>query len=544
MKIKYVCEKCGKEVLKNKFSYKKSGNLNLCTSCIRKRNLLEKYGVENVSQLKNHKEKMIKTNREKYGVDFYRQTQECQDRIKETNLEKYGVENVSQVKEFQDKIKETNLEKYGVENPMQNKDVCAKTQATLKEKYGGGPLTAPGAEEKRLTTIKERYGDDQTVFYSHPGTFVKDLKEYLKSKKMELMEDFPDNLSIYKIKGQIHIKCHCGDTYCMVSSKYLMVTTGCPKHYYTNTSKKELEVKDFIESLGFKTEKYIMKNKKHIDILVPEKNIGFEFDGLYWHSEEALISRQYNPISYHLEKTIQAQNEGIMLIHIFEDEWENKKEIVKNKIKNILGIIEKRIFARKTIIKEIDVKSKNDFLNLYHIQGESVSKINLGCFFENELIGVMTFSTPRISLGNRIKEDRTFELNRYASKYNIIGGASKLLSFFIKNYDPLFIYSYSDKRWSIGRLYLNIGFSFINTSKPNYWYFKNDFKRYHRFNFRKQLLENKLELFDNNKTEYENMLLNGWKRIWDCGNDKWIMKIKKASGSPGPVCETSRREVI
>jgi hypothetical protein len=62
----------------------------------------------------------------------------------------------------------------------------------------------------------------------------------------------------------------------------------------------------------------------------------------------------------------------------------------------------------------------------------------------------------------------------------------------------------------------------IAHTEPNYFYFKKgEYKRHHRFRFRKNVLKKKLQTFDINKTEYQNMLENGWLRIWDCGNIKY-----------------------
>ena len=40
-----------------------------------------------------------------------------------------------------------------------------------------------------------------------------------------------------------------------------------------------------------------------------------------------------------------------------------------------------------------------------------------------------------------------------------------------------------------------------------------------------ELLHKLLNEFDPIKTEYENMLNNGWRRVWDSGNLKWVYNI-------------------
>ena len=73
-----------------------------------------------------------------------------------------------------------------------------------------------------------------------------------------------------------------------------------------------------------------------------------------------------------------------------------------------------------------------------------------------------------------------------------------------------------------------IGFSFVHSTEPNYWYI-NEKKldcRIHRFVFRKSELKKKLDLFDPKLSEWQNMQLNGYTRIWDCGNLKYEMNFK------------------
>ena len=66
-------------------------------------------------------------------------------------------------------------------------------------------------------------------------------------------------------------------------------------------------------------------NPYEIDIIVPSKSIGIEYDGLYHHSEIG----GGKPKTYHSFKTNEAKKHGYQLIHIFEDEWLYKQDIVK-----------------------------------------------------------------------------------------------------------------------------------------------------------------------------------------------------------------------
>lgn len=276
-------------------------------------------------------------------------------------------------------------------------------------------------------------------------------------------------------------------------------------------NKTENYLKSFIESLSIN----FVENSKTIitplelDIYIPSHNLAIEFNGLYWHSE------LYKDNDYHLNKTIECEKQGIQLIHIFEDEWLYKKDIVKSRLKNILGLTQHKIYGRKTQIKEVLSKHAKLFLDNNHIQGNINSKIKLGLYHDNELVSLMTFGSLRKSMGRKNKED-SYELLRFCNKLNtsVIGGADKLLKHFIKTHQPKEIISYADRRWSQGNLYEKLGFEFIHNSRPNYYYVKG-VKRDNRFKYRKDVLIK--QGFDSTKTEKEIMKERKINRIYDCG---------------------------
>ena len=151
---------------------------------------------------------------------------------------------------------------------------------------------------------------------------------------------------------------------------------------FTKNSKSELEIKDFIESGGFecKNDRRIL-NGKEIDIYIPQKKIGIEYNGNKWHTEW-FGKKDKN---YHLSKLEKCKKNGIGLITIFEDEYELHKEIVLKKIAHILNIKNanmSKVFARKCVIKEIYSFEAEKFLNQNHIQGFVKSTLFLGAFNE------------------------------------------------------------------------------------------------------------------------------------------------------------------
>ena len=120
-----------------------------------------------------------------------------------------------------------------------------------------------------------------------------------------------------------------------------------------------------------------------------------------------------------------------------------------------------------------------------------------------------------------------WNLSRFATdnKYICRGVGGKLFSYFIKNYSPIEVKSFADKRWTLNsndNLYTRLGFNLYSETIPDYKYTKG-FKRFHKFNFRKQILHKKYG-FPLTMTESEMTEKLGYYKIWDCGLFKYVWK--------------------
>ena len=298
-------------------------------------------------------------------------------------------------------------------------------------------------------------------------------------------------------------------------------------------SSHHVQIADYIKELGFEIKNNDKKllNGTEIDILINSLNLGIEFNGCFYHTEKGGKKEK----KYHLNKTLLMNENNYSLIHLFEDEWVLKKEIVKSKIAFILKKFNgEKIHARKCIIKEINPTLKNLFLEKNHIQGKESSKISLGAYYNNNLISVMTFDNSRgMSMGNK-NDKNCFELTRFCAdlNYKITGIAGKLLSYFIKNYNPIKIISFADRRWTLDKennLYTKLGFKLTKILSPDYTYYNpriHRFKRFHKFSFGKSSLKKKFpEIYNDKKTEWEMMQELGYDRIWDCGKFKYELSF-------------------
>jgi hypothetical protein len=480
----YTCDKCSHIKLKN-YNIKKYGVEYYSQHPDRndkvKKTCLNKYGVEHFSKSELFNEKVHKTNLEKFGfINPFMDT----ERIKGIFKEKYGVEHPAQFEKFNNKIKETNLERYGYKSVLSSPIIREKIEKTNIIKYG---YTSP--MKSNLIRIKTKIGSDEN--------YLLYLENYKSSFKCDNEHVFNISSSEYhnRIRSSIPL---CTICYPIGDQKSI----------------KEKELLKFIKSVYSGEIVSSYRDSLEIDIYLPELKLGFEFNGLYWHSNK------FKEKNYHLNKTDWFKEKGIRIIHIWEDDWILRREIVESQIKNSIGLNTNRIFARKCYIKEVDVKIARKFLNENHIQGFVNSSNKLGLYYNEDLVSIMTFDNNE---GRKKMELFGYNLNRFCNKkgINVIGGASKLLSHFIKSFDATRIVSYADKDWSIGDLYYKLGFINVGGNGPDYKYIV-DNKRVHKSRYKKSKLNTTL-------TESKQMEKDGFLKIYDCGKLKFELKIIKKS---------------
>jgi len=389
------------------------------------------------------------------------------EKSKITKKERYNNESYCN----SEKAKITCLTRYGVDNPAKSEAVKKKISQNTKN-------------SKKLRNI---YGEDIYSLLNNP-----DILEQLNSKS-----------SIREISKKTGIK------YTTLWSKFYKKL----KLKYHNSG-FENEVAEFIEkyidikrrdrSLGFE-----------IDILIEKKNLAIECNGIYWHSYDNFeTSAQKNK---HLTRSKKCQDNNLFLLHIFEHEWENKKEIVKSIILNKIGVYHTKYFARKLQLREVTTKEANLFYEDNHIQGGSsnIGK-SLGLFNNNELVQCMSIGKSRFN-----KND--IELTRMCNKINtiVVGGNERLFAYFIRTQDYKKLISYCDISKFSGKSYLKMGFSYVGDTKPNYVWCKH-LNTLSRYQTQKHKLKDFLMKFDNSLSEAENMFANKYRRLWNCGNKKFI----------------------
>lgn len=456
-----------------------------------------------------------------YGDKYYSN----HEKRHKTTLERYGVENIGSNKESHKKQRQVMKDTYGVEYAVQSDVFKNKISKTMRERYGADWYGASEAGRKVLSTRL------QTTLRWHKTDLVKTLSEAQRLlRDTDALVQFikknidPDELTLNMLveKTGIHYRCF------VVSKSYLesrnIVTYN---HKY---EKSQNEMTDYISSL-YNGNDLISKARpefmegQELDVYIPSRNLAFEFNGEYWHSDYV----QTNTL-YHQHKTELARAAGVMLFHIWEYDWKDpvRGNIIKSQIKHALGLSE-RIYARKTVIVEVSQKDVIAFENNNNLQGFEPTSINLGLMKDDSLLALMTFSKPRLS------SEHDWELVRYTTKKGItvVGGPSKILKYF-RSIHTGSIISYANNDFSYKgaeSLYNVLGFTFKKETGPGYnWVHphKREIIPVSHLHPEKLSKEHLDKYIDNNFNENENednfMYNNGYRRLWNAGNDVYELK--------------------
>lgn len=422
----------------------------------------------------------------------------------QASLDKYGVENPYQSTEIIKKIRATNLVRHGVDNPMHSSKIKNEMIARSLKKTGSRWALSNGGsadvtkKANNKAAFEEKYSDLQVIEYSYEKFGICTFKKDTCGHTFQIT------------KWQAYLR----------NMHNIELCTVCNPIGSFNSTKWQTELSDFLmtNNISFVERDRTVLCPFELDFYLPEHNIAIELDGLYWHSIN------FKEPKYHVDKTNSCESLGIQLIHIFEDEWIYRREIVLSRILNLVNKNKRRIFARKCVVLEISSEVAKNFINNNHIQGNIPSSKRYGLFFDTELVSVMTFGALRISLGSRAKSGE-YEMYRFCNKkeISVVGGASKLLKFFINSVKPKYILSYADRRWSTGKIYKTLGFKEITKTAPNFWYVNGD-TREHRFNYTRKKLLTKYACDPTKSTDTLLMEL-GLIRIYDSGNLKYGINL-------------------
>jgi hypothetical protein len=468
-----------------------------------KKTLKEKYGVDTVNAIPGVNKKRCDTMLQKHGVQYASQSttvkekaaitrskrtieqkQKSYQKSVKTYMEKYGVAHHMMLESQQSKVHNTNINRYFAKVPLQNAEIAKKSSVKQQNK---------SVEEKNLTLKKTKdsiYEKYNVTAASRIGIPLEVLEVLDNESKFS---NFIQGKTRKEVSSELNIANH---TVYLYAKKYNIQSL-----FKTDTSSEpEREINEFINSLGISTEtgnRTLLKGKE-IDIFIPQLNVAIEHCGLYFHSEKSANKSK----QYHYNKYKECNYQGITLITIFGDEWQNQQQKVKHRLTHILNK-SKQLYARKCEVNEISTEDAAHFINEYHLQGYSSASYKLGLFYNTELVAVMTFGKPRYN------KKYEWELLRFCSSTAIAGGASKLFQFFIKSKTPVSVISYSDNRWGSGKLYENL--KMIKETETIGFFYTDYVNRYNRTQFQKHKL-----ITDELKQKEQTL-----DKIWDCGQSRW-----------------------
>ena len=478
-----VCPRCGKA--SRKFHNLKSGYFPTCGS-------LE---CRKIGRALGNKKK--------------RDWKSVQDKMKKTYSEKTGYAHNTLNPESCEKRKETCQKRYGKSCPCQTEKALAARQKAVNIKYGS---SAAMLKE----SILKRYGSWENFCRA---TSEKRSESILKSKSEKIKKRLDDlDMDIISMdQSTVQIRCRkCGTEFSVsrqsVNIRYVQQKRFCPKCNYkelTYRSNEERELYDYICSIYSGC---VQSNKKigkwEVDVLVPDKKIAVDFNGVYWHSE------MYKGKYTHQAKKIDIENAGYIFIQIWEDDWNSsvKRKIIKSRLSVKLGLIENRVYARKCEVRHLSSEESIAFLEENHLQGSRGGTIRLGLFYKNELELCAVVGKSRMVKGK-------IELVRLCTKKGtvVVGGFSKLLSELRKHIDMDMLMSYADCDWcSLNDSgYVKSGFIQTGITEPDYSWEKNGLRE-NRMKFMKHKLV--AQGFDPSKTEIEIMHEQGYVRVFGSGN--------------------------
>lgn len=455
-----------------------------------------RYGVDHASQSDIVKDKVKATNLATYGVEHVLASPKIRDTIRETVMARYGVDHISKADAVKDKVIQTNLLRYGSEYYILTDEFRERYTETSIEKYG---TTHP----MRSAVIRDRI--KATNLETHGVEFNR--QRHIDSASLKLLNDaewlrhkhLNENLFLYEIAEILGV--HAST----VANKFNQFAIPIEHRF---TSKLENVIDNALQQCGIPYERNCRTAiaPYELDFFIPAKNLAIECNGLFWHSEI------FKDSAYHSNKTKECSAKGIQLLQFFENEILDSPEIVEKMIKSKLGIrFAKTVYARQCTVSLVSTDLKRMFLTENHIQGDGPSSINVGLYYDDCLVACMCF----------IQHKDYVVLNRYATSQHVIGGFSRLLKHFEREYSSPKIVSFADLRISNGALYKDTGFCLAETMPPDYYWTKRT-NIWHKFNWRHTTGLKKLKNYDKDKSEVENMHAHDYYRIWDCGKLKFV----------------------
>lgn len=290
----------------------------------------------------------------------------------------------------------------------------------------------------------------------------------------------------------------------------------------------------------------VLPSGKELDIVVPDHHLAIEFNDIFSHSEQAVFERHAKPRphSYHAHKTREASSQGYQLVHVWEDDWLHRRELVLRALAHRLHAVDRlldvlpdinplacqRLYARNLTARRVHGGIARRFWQDNHLQGPVHCTVNVGLYDSDGVLRAL-LGIGRKNHGSRVSlPDGTWDIQRYATLGVIIGGFTKLLAY-AETLIPVNTWtSWSDNDISDGGMYQAAGFTVDKRQAPSYSYVgrKTKWERVHRSTYTKQRFINDPDLtYQSGQTEHEAALANKLYRIYDAGKTRWVKTVAR-----------------
>lgn len=274
-------------------------------------------------------------------------------------------------------------------------------------------------------------------------------------------------------------------------------------------SRPEIELREFLvensyNDLKFNDRKLISPHE--VDILDDARRISYEFCGKYWHSDI------FKNKTYHVDKLNRVEKKGYKLFTIFENVYYDKHDILMNMFNKDN---KKALQVKDCEIIQCEHKNISKFIDKHHIKGSRKATINYKVMNKKGIIvGAASF--------NKYKEG--LQLVRFVTSRRI----TSILQEIISRLPLLDVYYFADRcyNYRYKNLYLMSGFKEVKITDPSYFYCKGK-KTISKNSISRRKLSRILKVFDSEKSEYDNMEINGYYRVWNCGNIKYKLERNK-----------------
>ena len=381
---------------------------------------------------------------------------------------------------------------------MQSEEVQLKSIQTSLEKYGTEHPNQSGIVKRRITESNLRiYGTER----ASQSDIVKEKARETNLKRYGGISSTKSQKVLEKIK-ETNLERYGVEWTCMRPEARKYSNDSLPNRTFAKVLEKNniSYVREFyIESYSFdfKVGNILIE----VDPSVTHNLIWYPFG-----NHESRITKDY-----HQKKTNKAIEAGYQCIHIFD--WDDIDKII------CLLQVRETLYARECEIREASIDDIAEFLNKYHLQGFCKGQnIRLGMYYNNELVSIMTFGKPRYN------KNYEYELLRYCSNKNVIGGANKLFKYFVNRYNPKSIISYCDNSKFRGDVYSKLGFVLKDYGSPScHWYSEKE-GRHITDNLLRQRGYDQLfnESYGKGTSNEELIIQRGYLPVYDCGQSVWV----------------------